>query len=76
MKKALILNTTFNKGGAARIAHDLYESLGSDFEMLFAYGRGKKDSDDKTFYFGNKIEMFIHIFWRRSILAESTNHCF
>ncbi len=70
MKKVLILNTTLNKGGAARVAHDLYESLGSDFEMFFAYGRGKKDSDSKTFYFGNRLEMFIHIFLVRFLGIE------
>lgn len=70
MKKVLILNTTLNKGGAARVAHDLHKSLGSDFEMFFAYGRGKKDSDSKTFYFGNKLEMFIHIFLVRFLGLE------
>src|ERR1035437_4414131 len=70
MKKVLIINTTFNKGGAARVARDLFENINSDFEMFFAYGRGKKISDNRTFYFGNKIEMFIHIFLVRFLGLE------
>lgn len=70
MKKVLIINTTLNKGGAARVAHDLFENLNKDFEMFFAYGRGEKNSDSKTFYFGNKLEMFIHIFLVRFLGLE------
>lgn len=70
MKKILILNTTLNKGGAARIANILYESLRFDFDMFFAYGRGNKNLDNKTFYFGNKIEIFIHIFLVRFLGLE------
>jgi glycosyltransferase involved in cell wall biosynthesis len=70
MKKVLIINTTFNKGGAARVAHDLFENINSDFEVFFAYGRGVKDSNPKTFYFGNKLEMFIHIFLVRFLGLE------
>lgn len=62
MKKVLIINTTLNKGGAARVAHDLFENINSNFEIFFAYGRGVKTPDSKTFYFGNKLEMLIHIF--------------
>lgn len=45
MKKILILNTVFDKGGAARIAKDIFTGLSEDknFEIFFAYGRdGKK----------------------------------
>lgn len=70
MKKVLIINTTLNKGGAARVAHDLFENLNKDFEMFFAYGRGEKNADSKTFYFGNKLEMFIHIFLVRFLGLE------
>jgi glycosyltransferase involved in cell wall biosynthesis len=62
MKKILIINTTFNKGGAAQVANDLFENLKSDFEIYFAYGRGNKIAEAKTFYFGNKIEVFFHVF--------------
>jgi len=62
VKKVLIINTTLNKGGAARVAHDLWENLNSDLAMFFAYGRGVKVADKQTFYFGCNLEMFIHIF--------------
>jgi putative colanic acid biosynthesis glycosyltransferase len=70
MKKVLIINTTFKKGGAARVAHDLFEKTNNGFDISFAYGRGGKDSNLKTFYFGNKIEMFIHIFFVRFLGLE------
>jgi len=70
MKKVLIINTAFNKGGAARVAHDLFENLNSDFETFFAYGRGQKNSNPKTFYFGNKLEMLFHIFLVRFLGLE------
>lgn len=70
MKKILIINTTLNKGGAARVAYDIFENLNSDFDIFFAYGRGIKNNNSKTFYFGNKIEMFIHIFLVRFLGLE------
>ncbi|MEI6553665.1 MAG: glycosyltransferase [bacterium] len=72
MKKILILNTTFSKGGAAQVARDLFFHFKkeSDFSMYFAYGRGGKNSESNTFYFGNKIELFIHIFFVRFLGLE------
>lgn len=70
MKKTLIINTTLNKGGAARVAYDIFENLGSDFDISFAYGRGVKNTNNKTFYYGNKIEMFFHIFLVRFLGLE------
>ncbi len=70
MKKILIINTTFNKGGAARVAHDIFENLSSNFNIFFAYGRGVKNNNPKTFYFGNKLEKFIHIFLVRFLGLE------
>ena len=70
MKKILIINTKLDKGGAARVAYDLFQNLNPNFNMFFAYGRGKKISDSKTFYFGNKIEFFIHIFLVRFLGLE------
>jgi glycosyltransferase involved in cell wall biosynthesis len=70
MKKVLIINTTLNKGGAARVAHSLSENLGSNFSMFFAYGRGTKSVNQQEFYFGNKLEMFIHIFLVRFLGLE------
>ncbi len=76
MKKVLIINTTLNKGGAARVAYSLFEKLGVDFDMHFAYGRGTRDSNPKTFYFGNRLEMFIHIFLVRFLGLEGIGSYF
>jgi putative colanic acid biosynthesis glycosyltransferase len=70
MRKILIINTTLNKGGAARIAYDLFLDLSNDFNIFFAYGRGNKNKDSKTFYFGNKLEVFIHLFLVRFLGLE------
>ena len=70
MKKVLIINTTLNKGGAARVAYDIFENLNSEFEIFFAYGRGAKNAGAKTFYFGNKLELLIHIFLVRFLGLE------
>jgi len=61
MKKILILNTVLDKGGAAKVAKSIFDGLKNDFEIHFAYGRGGKNKTKNTFYFGNKIEMFLHI---------------
>ena len=70
MKKILIINTTLNKGGVARVANDIFENLNSNFDIFFAYGRGSKNTNIKTFYFGNKLEMLIHIFLVRFLGLE------
>ncbi len=70
MKKILIINTTINKGGAAKIAKGLFENLGKDFDITFAYGRGRKEKNSKTFFFGNKLETFVHIFLVRFLGIE------
>lgn len=70
MNKILILNTTLNKGGAARVAKDIFENLNKDFDIYFAYGRGKKDINEKTFYFGNKIEILVHVLLVRFLGLE------
>jgi glycosyltransferase involved in cell wall biosynthesis len=70
MKKVLIINTTLNKGGAARVARDIFENLSSNFDIYFAYGRNKQKNISKTMYFGNKIEMFFHIFLVRFLGLE------
>ncbi len=70
MKKVLIINTTLNKGGAARVARDIFENLNSNFDIHFAYGRNSQGNIPKTFYFGNRIEMFIHIFLVRFLGLE------
>ena len=64
MFKILIINTTIKKGGAAKIANSLFCYTGSnlDHKTAFAYGRGLNSGEKNSFYFGNKLELFIHIF--------------
>lgn len=70
MKKILIINTTLNKGGAARVANDLFENLSSNFNIFFAFGRGKKEKIANTFYFGNKFEVLVHVLLVRFLGLE------
>lgn len=70
MKKVLIINTTFNQGGAARVARDLFENSSTDFEMFFAYGRGARQANEKIFKFGNRLETLLHIFLVRFLGLE------
>jgi glycosyltransferase involved in cell wall biosynthesis len=69
-KKILIVNTTLDKGGAARVARDLFEHVDDVFDIFFAYGRGEKHFDKKTFKFGNNLEVFIHVFFVRFLGLE------
>lgn len=71
-KKILIINTTFDRGGAAQIARDLFFKFQgmNGISFYFAYGRGEKKKDKNTFYFGNKIEFFIHLFLVRFLGLE------
>jgi glycosyltransferase involved in cell wall biosynthesis len=72
MKKILILNTTFNKGGASGVARDLFYHFkyNSEFSVFFAYGRGQKKTESNTFKFGNAFESFIHILLVRFLGLE------
>jgi len=58
--KLLIVNTEFNRGGAAQIARTLFQSLNqkSVFECHFAYGRGEKVDDEKTIKFAYLPEVY------------------
>lgn len=76
MKKILILNTTVQKGGAARVAYDIYKNLNSSFDIWFAYGRGKKEKDKKLFYFGNKLESALHLLLVRMLGIEGLGSYF
>jgi glycosyltransferase involved in cell wall biosynthesis len=76
MKKVLILNTTLNKGGAARVAKDIFENLSTDFDITFAYGRDKTSSNEKTFFFGNTIETLMHVFLVRFFGLEGHGNYF
>ena len=58
--KILIINTEFNRGGAAQIARTLFQSLNkkSEFESYFAYGREKKADDERTIKFTYLPEVY------------------
>jgi glycosyltransferase involved in cell wall biosynthesis len=72
MKKVLIVNTVYEGGGAAQVARDLFFHFkeNKEFSVFFAYGRGKKVSESNIFYFGNKIEFFVHLFLIRFLGLE------
>lgn len=57
----------FSQGGAAKIAQTLHKTLNesSEFSIYFAYGRGKRIQDEKTFKFGLNFEIYLHAFLLR-----------
>lgn len=63
MRKILIINTTFSRGGAAQLARDLFFDLKKNPEnqVLFAYGRDYEGDQADTCYFGNKFELYLHV---------------
>lgn len=63
MKKILIINTEYARGGAAGVARSVFEYFKNnpEIDVYFAYGRGELTTEPKTFYFGNKFETMIHI---------------
>ena len=58
--KILMVNTEFNRGGAAQIARTLFQSLNkrNEFERYFAYGRGEKVDDERTIKFAYLPEVY------------------
>jgi glycosyltransferase involved in cell wall biosynthesis len=58
--KILMVNTEFNRGGAAQIARTLFQSLNkkSKFEGYFAYGRGEKADYERTIKFDYLPEVY------------------
>jgi len=58
--KMLIINTEFNRGGAAQIARTLFQSLNqkNEFEGYFAYGRGERVDDERTIKFAYLPEIY------------------
>jgi len=66
-KKILVLNTSFNIGGAARIARTLFQSLNNrnDLECYFAYGRGEKPNENRTLKFAYLPEIYFQAFLTR-----------
>lgn len=73
VKKILILNTSFNGGGAAGVAKNLFYHLNQNgFEAHFAYGRGRKTKESNTFKFGNIWETLIFVLAVRFYGKEGT----
>ena len=66
--KILMINTEFNKGGAAQMARTLFQSLnkGNEFECYFAYGRGRKVDNEKNYKFTYLPEIYFQAFLTRS----------
>lgn len=64
MKKILFLNTVAKGGGASSVAESLFEECNNSLEYraYFAYGRGGRIDNSKYFYFGNRLEVFVHLF--------------
>jgi glycosyltransferase involved in cell wall biosynthesis len=62
-----MVNTEFNRGGAAQIARTLYQSLNEDDKIIcnFAYGRGERVEDQKVFKFTFLPEIYFHAFLTR-----------
>lgn len=55
-----MINTEFNRGGAAKIARTLWQSLNKkgEFEGYFAYGRGEKVNDERAIKFACLPEVY------------------
>ena len=66
--KILMVNTEFNRGGAAQIARTLFQSLNrrNEFKCYFAYGRGRKVDNEKIYKFTYLPEIYFHAFLTRS----------
>ncbi len=72
MKKILIINTTYSRGGAAKVAREIFEhiSISRKYNVYFTCGRKEKTKNEKIFSFGNKIEFYLHAFLVRSLGIE------
>jgi hypothetical protein len=58
--KILMINTEFNRGGAAQIARTLFQSLNqkNGLECYFAYGRGERADDERIIKFAYLPEVY------------------
>jgi len=66
--KILMVNTTFLRGGAAKVAKTLYNNLNKTpgFSSYFAHGRGAGPADKKVFKFACQLEVYLHAFLTRT----------
>ena len=62
-----MINTEFYRGGAAKIAQTLFWSLNkrNEFGCYFAYGRGEKSNENRTFKFAYLAEIYFQAFLTR-----------
>lgn len=72
VKKILRIHTTFSQGGAARTAQTLHNALNRTPGLLsyFAYGRGPKVKNERTFKFAFFPEVYFQAFLTRFIGLE------
>lgn len=59
-----MINTVFSRGGTAKMAQALHNAINrtSHFSSYFAYGRGKKMKNERTFKFNLLPEVYLHAF--------------
>ncbi len=62
MPTVLTINTTFSRGGAAKVARDLFIGISQvpGYSTRFAFGRGTPVANDRTFKFGSLLETAVH----------------
>lgn len=67
-----MINTVFSQGGAAKVAQVLHNGLNKthEFSSYFAYGRGPKMKNEKTFKFAFLPEVYFQAFLTRFIGLE------
>ena len=72
MKKILIINTVFDRGGAAKVARSIFEytKRSEKHDIYFAYGRGAKMNRNRLFKFGFNLEIYLHAFFVRFLGVE------
>ena len=61
--RILIVNTVYERGGAAGIAQTLHRGLSclDGWESLFAYGRGPEAKEPETVRFALQPEVYLHV---------------
>jgi glycosyltransferase involved in cell wall biosynthesis len=58
--KVLQINVTYGVGSTGRIVQDIHRRLQKeDIESFVIYGRNKRRQENNTFYFGNKLSLYI-----------------
>jgi glycosyltransferase involved in cell wall biosynthesis len=77
MVKILIINASFNRGGAAYIAKTIGLNLPvEEYSVFFAGGRGEKPINKNHFVFSNSIDFFFHAIFSRLFDSEGLHSYF